>query len=384
MSTENCQICFKAQFKYTCPRCNIIYCSVACYKAEQHLKCSEEFYKQCIQDELTSTPANKSKEDIRKIYDILRRIQEADAGFQPHDFENDELIDSDDDELSPLNDQGLDENDNEDDELDLAERLKDVDINDADTVWECLTSREREEFKNMLKTGDIMKLVPAYVPWWLRKPTTSKIVEIGKESDDDSSLPPIMNNIPKFSAICQKDPSPCLHYNLWNILSAYTCMIRFFGGEHLMNPHEACVYLVNLSLCLKFGTNFEDVEDAIISVEMEALTTGNGAIQLMPAGSGKNPFVEDREQLQADARAIMASHRFKLAAISDILTTFSLTKKILKHPKKQDTEFQKAFALTGGLEVLTRQKVQCLIKKFEFYISYIKSRDNGRIKRLHK
>uniref|UniRef100_A0A1B0A7U5 HIT-type domain-containing protein n=1 Tax=Glossina pallidipes TaxID=7398 RepID=A0A1B0A7U5_GLOPL len=351
MSTENCQICCKAQFKYTCPRCNIIYCSVACYKAEQHLKCSEEFYKQCIQDELTSTPANKSKEDIRKIYDILRRIQEADAGFQPHDFENDELIDSDDDELSPLNDQELDENDNEDDELDLAERLKGVDINDADTVWECLTSREREEFKDMLKTGDIMKLVPDYVPWWLRK-LNSKIVEIGKESDDDSSLPPIMNNIPKFSAICQKEPSPCLHYNLWNILSAYTCMNRFFGGEHLINPHEACVCLVNLSLCLKFGTNFEDVEDAIISVEMEALTTGNGAIQLMPAGSGKTPFVENREQLQADARAIMASHRFKLAAISDILTTFSLTKKILKHPKKQDTEFQKAFALTSGLEFM--------------------------------
>uniref|UniRef100_A0A1A9V8T9 HIT-type domain-containing protein n=1 Tax=Glossina austeni TaxID=7395 RepID=A0A1A9V8T9_GLOAU len=376
MSTEYCQICCKAQFKYTCPRCNIIYCSVACYKAEQHLKCSEEFYKvclvedkQCIQDELTSTPANKSKEDIRKIYDILRRIQEADAGFQPHDFENDELIDSD-DELSPLNDQELGENDNENDEIDLAERLKDVDINDADTVWECLTSREREEFKNMLKTGDIMKLVPAYVPWWLRKPD-SKIVEIGKESDDDSSLPPIMNNIAKFSAICQKEPSPCLHYNLWNILSAYTCMIRFFEGEHLMNPHEACVYLVNLSLCLKFGTNFEDVEDAIISVEMEALTTGNGAIQLMATGSRKNPFAEDREQLQADARAIMASHRFKLAAISDILRIFSLTKKILKHPKIQDTEFQKAFALTSGLEVLTRQKVQCLIKKFEFYLSYI-------------
>uniref|UniRef100_A0A1A9WNL6 HIT-type domain-containing protein n=1 Tax=Glossina brevipalpis TaxID=37001 RepID=A0A1A9WNL6_9MUSC len=364
MTTENCQICYKTQFKYTCPRCNIIYCSVACYKAEQHLKCSEEFYKQCVQEELTANPTNRSNDDMRKIYDILRRIREVDAGFQPNDFENDELLDSDDDETHELN-----EDDQGDDELDLAERLQGVDVNDADIVWECLTLREREEFKNMLKTGDIIKLMPDYLPWWLKK-QNSKIVEVEKESKD-SNLPPIINNIPKFSKICQKKPSPCLHYNLWNILSAYSCMVRFFNGEHLSNPHEACVYLVNLSISLKFGTNFEDTEDAIISVEMEALTAGYGAIQLMPTSTGKNLPVESREQLKADARQIMASHHFKLAAISDILTLFLLTKKILKHPNKRDTEFQKAFAFTNGTEELTREKVQSLIKKFEFYLSYI-------------
>ena len=44
--------CKKEKPKYTCPRCNIRYCSSACYKSEGHLQCSENFYKECFMEGL--------------------------------------------------------------------------------------------------------------------------------------------------------------------------------------------------------------------------------------------------------------------------------------------------------------------------------------------
>lgn len=346
-----------------------------CYKSQTHLKCSEEFFKQCIQDELASTAESEfnSDEDMKKIYNILRRIRESDAGLEFESFAKDGL-DSDDDEESfegnCLNDEEA-ENDFVDE--DIAERLKDIDINDADEVWDRLTLTEKEEFKKLVSSGDIAKLLPNHKPWWLKN-KNSKIVEITINNDkkQDDAPPGIIDNLPLFSSICSKEPAPCLHYNLWNILAAYSCTVRYFNGEHFTNPNEATAYLVNLSSTLKYGTNFEDADDAIISVEMEALTTGNGATQIMPTtGTPKALLVEDRAQLQLDARLLMSNVHNKLAALSDILRLFQLTNKILKAPKRGEAEFQKLFAVSSGMEELTRSKLKILIKKLEFYLSFV-------------
>lgn len=324
-----------------------------------------------------------SKEDMRKIYGILKRMREADAGIDTEDFDEDGLDESldseegeeieEEDEVEGLqNDIGDCEDNDEEDDVDIAERLKDIDINDADEVWERLTADEKEEFKKLIESGDIMKLMPDYKPWWLKK-QNSKIVELpSKDEPPPTDVPAIAENIATFSSICSKEPAQCIHYNLWNILAAYSCTVRFFNGEHLTNPNEATAHLINLSSSLKYGTNFEEVEDAIISVEMEALTTGNGATHLMPVkGTPKSLLVENRTQLQTDARQLMSTLHYKLAALSDILNLLQVTKKLLKASNKDEAEFQKLFALSSGMEELTRSKVQQLIKKLEFYLSYV-------------
>lgn len=297
--------CNTAPFKYTCPRCNIVYCSLSCYKSQKHIKCSEDFYKQCVQDELSSTASGgtNSKEEMRKIYDILKRIRESDAGIDTDNFDMDGL-DSDDEVHSPEhgyeeeNEQGEnleDVDDDGNDDEDIAERLKDIDINDADEVWQRLTSAEKEEFKKLVSSGDIMKLMPDFKPWWLIKENSKIVILKANGQEERNDVPNVIENIPKYSNICSKEPAPCIHYNIWNILAAYSCTVRFFNGEHFTNPNEATAYLVNLSSTLKYGTNFEEVEDAVVSVEMEALTTGNGATQLMPtSGIPKSLLVEDR------------------------------------------------------------------------------------------
>lgn len=46
------------------------------------------------------------------------------------------------------------DSDDSDEEIDLAERLNEVDLDNADDVWERLTDAEREEFKTILFNGD--------------------------------------------------------------------------------------------------------------------------------------------------------------------------------------------------------------------------------------
>ena len=48
----SCQLCVKNWANYTCPKCNIGYCSVTCYRSEYHKNCSEQFYQTQVHDYL--------------------------------------------------------------------------------------------------------------------------------------------------------------------------------------------------------------------------------------------------------------------------------------------------------------------------------------------
>ncbi|XP_011197647.2 zinc finger HIT domain-containing protein 2 [Bactrocera dorsalis] len=360
-----CQFCEKVAFKYTCPKCNALYCSIACYKTPEHLKCTEAFYKSCIQEELSSDDRN----DMKKIYEILKSIHETDAGIE-HDF-NAEKTESDLDE-DDISDGDGDNNGNDDydeeDLEDIATRMQNVDINDADEVWEHLSMSERAEFKKLIENNKIMDLVPEHKPWWSLKKT--KIIDINN-TNNDTLVPEIEKNIPKLSSIFSKAPSPCLHYNLWNILCSYAAMVRHFNGEHSTTPIEAVAHLVNLSLTLKFGTNFESVDNALTTVEIEALNTKD-------VGLGRSESFEPTYSvalcslLKHDTESLMSSCHNKLAALSDI---YHLIKKATNQLKisdsKKDGDFFKLFAVCNGSVMLDRKKLLHLSKKIQFLLSYV-------------
>lgn len=59
------------------------------------------------------------------------------------------------------------ESDSDDEELtSINERLNGIDLNDAEQVWSSLTDSEKAEFEHLVKSGDITKIVPQYIPWW--------------------------------------------------------------------------------------------------------------------------------------------------------------------------------------------------------------------------
>lgn len=89
------------------------------------MTCSEDFYKQCVKENLDSSD-EKSK---AKMLDILKRSHEENT----KDPEKEEL-DSDDDDCD-----------------DLGNRLAGIDLDDTEMVWSKLTESERQEFEAFIK-----------------------------------------------------------------------------------------------------------------------------------------------------------------------------------------------------------------------------------------
>ena len=48
---KQCQVCKNHDFKYICPKCKVLYCSLNCYTSHNN-KCTEEFYKSNVIEEL--------------------------------------------------------------------------------------------------------------------------------------------------------------------------------------------------------------------------------------------------------------------------------------------------------------------------------------------
>lgn len=137
-SNSPCVFCVKKVSKYTCPRCNVRYCSSSCYKSDKHSQCSELFYKDCVLE--TMSEHTGSSEDKLKMLEMLKKLEEQDR--------DEDAFDAD----------------------DLEERLHDIDINsDPEAVWSALTENERKEFESAVKTGEISSVIDVWVPWWSSK-----------------------------------------------------------------------------------------------------------------------------------------------------------------------------------------------------------------------
>ena len=75
-----CNVCKINNSKYKCPKCNIFYCSINCYKTHNE-KCTEEFYKNNIIEELKATKFSdeeieKNKAKLKNYYEKLNDIDE--------------------------------------------------------------------------------------------------------------------------------------------------------------------------------------------------------------------------------------------------------------------------------------------------------------------
>ncbi|WWC91059.1 uncharacterized protein L201_006000 [Kwoniella dendrophila CBS 6074] len=165
-----CGICRKKEFKYTCPRCNILYCSLECFRDDSHIQCSEPFYKSTVMTQISSDP-KAGIEEKKSMIEMLRRFEES----QIEDGESTEDI------LKQL--QELEDEENEYDEL--IERLKDIDLDsiDSNQLFHLLPKQHRDAFLETLKNPESQEAkelleeaskdstgqdgnIPNVLPWW--------------------------------------------------------------------------------------------------------------------------------------------------------------------------------------------------------------------------
>jgi hypothetical protein len=150
--------------------------------------------------------------DPAQIIEMLQRIKQQQESSDRSDDDGDEEqwdnLDSDDDEC----------------EIELAERLGDVDLNNADAVWERLNDAEKEEFKTIVHSGEIDRVVPSVEPYWKQK-NACLVIEIGESEERikaiEATCPAVKKDIKMFQQISSKPPAECVAYNVANVIGTY-------------------------------------------------------------------------------------------------------------------------------------------------------------------
>ncbi|KAH8997186.1 hypothetical protein EDB86DRAFT_2916142 [Lactarius hatsudake] len=150
--TPFCGICRRQFSRYTCPRCNLLYCSLSCFRAEGHSQCSEPFYRDQLASDIHTEPSTSATER-KAMLELLKRFEQ----------------DSPDDPFSHP------EESDDDEEDDLERRLAGIDLESAsaDNIWAALTPEERSRFtravqdptseltKTLLTSPDLADDIPA-------------------------------------------------------------------------------------------------------------------------------------------------------------------------------------------------------------------------------
>ncbi|XP_038213299.1 zinc finger HIT domain-containing protein 2 [Zerene cesonia] len=352
-NTDNrlCGLCEQNNSKYSCPRCDVLYCSLNCYKAEKHLQCSESFYKDCVNQELALHEADD--ESKSQMIDILKRIQNQDLDGTDNEDDN-ESIDSDDEV-----------------QIDLHDRLQNLNLNDADSVWSALTEDEKNEFEALLSQGNVGAIVPHWEPWWMYR-RDKKLVEDLKQTDNEKEILkkcPHIKSVPLFSTLTNVKPSPSIRFNIINVLAAYAFIMRYYNGE--VEPIEATTCVLSICDNLNSNSNYDDPDIAVEAVTQKCL-------------------LSDLIETDEDSLEIMRHDTFLLfqgpnddnvllytkAALSHLIQIFSESKTLskLKPEEKQNKgDFTRKFPDHGKnhLPSLDISKVKKCIKKMEFYISFL-------------
>jgi len=218
-----CAVCVRQEARYTCPRCQVAYCNLDCYKAHSG-KCTESFYQSQVEEELRSQ---------RATGDERKKLEKVMAGLACLDAPPDEEEEPEDgeQELSEDRLQAL---------LELAER--------DELRLEDLSEEEARLFHSELKRGELGRKLGPWEPWWQR----TAVVDLSSLDDDDDSDEgdDSMHRAPPPHLCCSPDGSRKAHasvaLNVLEALYAYAHTMRAYNGDCSWDPLQAAAHMLHL------------------------------------------------------------------------------------------------------------------------------------------
>jgi len=285
-----CLICSKQFSHYTCPRCNVPYCSVECYKSHDK-RCVESFNNENISNILKSTFV--SSEDKRKMIEILKRQSEMTAGEE----DREEL------EVS--------EDDNPDSLTDL--------ISPDDIKFEDLSPEQRKDFERAISDGRISRHLELWQPWWISsRPLDSISVASVSPACYQVSLRQLL---PMGSS-----PSPTLRFALVDLLFSFAFTARAFNGDFEEDPMEPVQTILVLSAVLSRNAVYHSTTESI-SNSLEN--------SLQPSIFNSRRF---SIEILKDVATILSSSKFVMIALNQLHQVFELSLK--KHSQQQQQQQQ--------------------------------------------
>ncbi|XP_014302202.1 zinc finger HIT domain-containing protein 2 [Myotis lucifugus] len=247
--------------RYVCPRCNVPYCSLRCYRA--HGTCAEDFYRDQVLGELRGRSASPSR-----LASALRRLrQQRETEDEPQDAG-----------LSPGPAPG-----------------------GLLGLWERLSPAEKAAFEQLLNRGEAGRLLPPWRPWWWGSGAGPRLLEelddtpggeAAELEPDPAKAPPepardaaaaespaaaetvlgdapgactpaVPARIPTLASLSRGRVSPLVRFQLPNVLFAYAhTLVLYHGGDDALLT-DFCATLLGVSGALGAQQAFASAEEAL-------------------------------------------------------------------------------------------------------------------------
>lgn len=289
---------------------------------------------------------------------------------------------------------------------DLADRLKDIDLDDANAVWECLTDAERKDFESVVHGEHVSKL-SVREPWWRKweidgeKPapliqdvteptdsapkdratkTTKPITTVDRDPSaivvDD--MPAVLDRISDFSQLTgRKSPAAGIEHNIKNVIGAYCLTYRFYYGDLSSHVADTCTYLFARCGNLRSNVIYKSAESAMLDVNpngdpnlLQLITEDTDSIWLGP------PLPEPRprqQRIHATQAALSDVHRLLAAARHITPKSTALVSADAKVASDDTTATKARIAgrvYASGAPV-SRVFLSACLKKMEYYLSSV-------------
>ncbi|XP_051821904.1 zinc finger HIT domain-containing protein 2 [Antechinus flavipes] len=282
--------------RYTCPRCNVPYCSLPCYRA--HGACAEAFYRDQVLGELRGRTASPSR-----LAGALRRLRQQRETEAPEEGQG--------------QDQGL------------------------GGLWERLQPAEKAAFERLLSRGEAGRLLPPWRPWWWRAGARVSLLEELHVHEEDAERPapqptptpqgevepvaappPLPDVIPALARLCGgRAPSPLLRFQLPNVLFAYAHSQCLYHGGLEDDPElllDVCSTVLGVAGALGARQAFRSTREALHAA---AHALRAGAHPPGPLGA-RGAMREVARLLLGESAQPGVQKNFSLAALAQLARAF--------------------------------------------------------------
>ena len=239
-----CLVCRECEYRYTCPKCQMPYCSVACYKLhdEDGTSCTESFY----QNRVSTVLNYEAKEQHKSIQQILSRSHQQ--------------------MLTEFDDNEEDNDVSEEDLWRLAEALENDTVTEEDTV-RLLTPELRMAFERAVQNGELDEVVEPWHPWWMPELVSTATVTEQSRSTPKKTLDERLLKIPSFQTLRSGSDVPVLIYNAIDLLYSIACTLRLYHGvDNAMDVcRDSCQTLIRASAVLCEDARYSSVAEALMA-----------------------------------------------------------------------------------------------------------------------
>ncbi|GAA5942016.1 hypothetical protein JCM3775_004316 [Rhodotorula graminis] len=391
-----CGICEKQISRYTCPNCNLAYCSLACFRDPQHQACVDHFQRATLAQDLEGDPhhAQPSSSDKNRMLDMLKKFE--DQQRELDELERQDSLDHDDDDDAA--DQSPEAVARRKERQELEKRLEGIDLDAVppDQLLSFLSPSQQTAFSaTLLDPARLTKLVEDQFegdePWWVEEDELRVLKDMrdtsrraareaggtvdgegegegasggsGDEDEDEEDpmlRPPVLHpeQLPPLKVGPDGRPlvSPKLLHNIAAVLFAYAFTLRTFSLSSFaslpVESSERTTAIQVLASLVPFLVErstaaFDDLEtavEAVVQQEEQGMPSPLVALLLQDVSALLRP---NPVALISPSSSPLASHALSAAlhALSDVhhLFAVALSTSTRRAPAPQHATHQ-----TGG------------------------------------